>query len=102
MVFLSTAEAVKRRINEEVDKLYHIENGLATPYVCLVCDRFTGPNWSKMGLRALETKKEYFKVDDSILKLDENLEKSYKYEGKGRQPWMDKCLLSKRGICIKQ
>ena len=49
MVFLSRAEHVKTRINTGIEKLFPVENGLAKPYVCLVCDQFTGPNWSLMG-----------------------------------------------------
>ena len=44
MVFLASAEDVKTRINAGLDKLFHVENGISVPYVCLVCDRFTGPN----------------------------------------------------------
>ena len=54
MVYLSTTEEVKSRINAELDKLYHIEDNVATPYVCLVCDRFTGPNWTVIKVEALE------------------------------------------------
>ena len=99
--FLAKQEDVKEIINAGFEKLFHVENGVAAPYVCLICDRFTGPNWSLIGVKALE-KKDYFKVDDSILKLDDNLEKPYKYVGKGRATWMDQCLLSKRGMCIKK
>ena len=27
---------------------------------------------------------------------------SYRYTGPGKATWMDQCLFSKRGICIKQ
>ena len=58
MVYLSTTAEVKGRINAELDKLYHIENGVATPYVCLVCDHFTGPNWTEMMSETLAGEKE--------------------------------------------
>ena len=56
MVYLSTTEEVKSRINADLDKLYHIENGVATPYVCLVCNGFTGPNWTVMNVDTIEKK----------------------------------------------
>ena len=102
MVYLSTTEDEKSRINAELDKLYHIENNVATPYVCLVCDRFTGPNWTVMLAGTLEKNQHYFKIDDNTPKLDEVLEKSYKYEGCGKKPWMNSCLLSKRGVNIRK
>ena len=62
MVFFSTPEQVKSRINAGLDKLYHVENGVAAPYVCLICDRFTGPDWSLMGAKALGKKRIILKL----------------------------------------
>ena len=61
MVYLSYAEDVKSRINRGLEKLYHVENGVAKPNVCLICDRFTGPDWSLMGIKELQTNRSIFR-----------------------------------------
>jgi hypothetical protein len=51
---LSKPEDIKERINAGFEKVFHVENGKAEPYVCLICDRFTGPNWSLIGVKQLK------------------------------------------------
>ena len=100
MVHISHTDEVKNRINAGLDKLFHVDNGVAVPNVCLICDRFTGPDWSLVAVDELKKKQHFFKVDDTIEKLDENLKGCYQYTGRGWSSWMNHCLFSKRGICI--
>ena len=54
------AADVKAQINSEMDKLYYIQDpdsGDARPWVCLVCDQFTGPNWETFTDATLKKRK---------------------------------------------
>ena len=54
----TAAEEVRKAINENVDKLYHVEaDGTAKPLVCALCDRFVGPNWTTITKQTLKKKK---------------------------------------------
>ena len=61
MGFCSTANDVKNRINAGLDKLFHIKNEKAVPYVCFVCDRFTGPDWKLKNVLELKKKGNSFR-----------------------------------------
>ena len=97
MSFLSSSGDVREAINKSMRALLYQEpDGTAHPYVCLVCDSFTGPIFFRMKAETLEKSKEYFKVS-SKLKLNSNL-KCYLYEGLGKVKWINNCWLSKRGV----
>ena len=102
MVFFSSTREVKERINESLKKLFHLEkDGSYRPIVCLVCDTFTGPSYSTLGVDALEKRKECLEADVSC-KLSGALKECYSYEGEGKAAWRKNCLLSKRGIFIRK
>ena len=89
MSFLSSSGDVREAINKSMRDLFYLEpDGTAHPYVCLVCDSFTGPNFVRIKAETLErNSKEYFEVKNSNL----NLKKCYLYEGLGKAKWMDDC-----------
>jgi hypothetical protein len=100
MSFLSSSGDVREAINKSMRDLFHLEpDGTAHPYVCLVCDSFTGPNFVHMKAPKLENSKEYFKVKSKNSNL--NLRKCYLYEGLGKAKWMDDCWLSKRSVYVR-
>jgi hypothetical protein len=98
MSFSASSGDVREAINKSMRGLFYLEgDGTAHPYVCLVCDSFTGPNFVRMKVGTLEKSKEHFKVNNN-LKLNSNLRKCYLYEGLGKTKWMDDCWLLKRGV----